>query len=144
LNGDEGVIAEFDFGAEAVLFLRDELLIVRLTEKAIVTTHYSFLRRDASGASLPAPPVILTVAPAAAPRLFPVLIVSSGADPGSTVLVNGAEALGLSNFGQRNIPLIGSFSVGMTIVPVAAPRGKGAIVVEYQGQKSNRFPFTVN
>ncbi|MFC1706139.1 kelch repeat-containing protein [Planctomycetota bacterium] len=91
-----------------------------------------------------APPHILIAFPSSGPAFMPVLIGGSNfADP-SIPTINGVPSISLFNFAVRNIPLLGSISVGSTIVPMAAPMGPGHLQIEHLGLKSNLYPFTVN
>lgn len=58
--------------------------------------------------------------------------------------LEATPSVALFNWGTQNLPLIGSISVGVTLVPPAAPAGPGDVSVEYFGQLSNPFPFTKN
>jgi len=90
------------------------------------------------------PPHILFAIPSSAGSWIPIVLVGSRfADP-SIPYVNGVPSVSLFNFGLRNIPFIGGFTIGTTLVPVAAPSGPGSLQVEYQGYRSNQYPFTKN
>ncbi len=63
---------------------------------------------------------------------------------GTIPYINSMPSMSIFDFSVQNIPLIGSVSVGFTIVPPAAPSGSPAVTVQYSGQRSNPFPFTKN
>ncbi len=89
-------------------------------------------------------PRIFVVLPTAAPAFIPIAIGGSNFAAPTVPYVNGMPSIALFNWSTQNLPLIGSISVGVTIVPPAAIRGAGDVKVEYFGQMSNPFPFTVN
>lgn len=96
------------------------------------------------GVQFNGPPRIFILLPSSGPGFMPVGIGGTNFDRGTVPYINSVPSLAIFNFSVRNIPLLGSISVGFTIVPPAAPSGSGDVMVEYNGQQSNRFPFTVN
>jgi hypothetical protein len=90
------------------------------------------------------PPRIFILLPTAGPSFMPLGIGGSNFDTGTIPYVNGIPSISLFNFSTQSLPLIGSISVGFTIVPPGAPSGPGDVVVEYIQQRSNPFPFTKN
>ncbi|MBM3926608.1 MAG: hypothetical protein FJ320_11645 [SAR202 cluster bacterium] len=96
------------------------------------------------GSNFSGPPRIFTVLPTSAPAFMPIAIGGSNFDVGAIPYVNGVPSISLFNLSTQNLPLIGSISVGFTIVPRAAPGGTGDVVIEYCAQRSNPFPFTKN
>jgi len=96
------------------------------------------------GVQFNGPPRIFILLPSSGPGFMPVGIGGTNFDRGTVPYINSVPSLAIFNFSVRNIPLLGSISVGFTIVPPAAPAGSGDVMVEYNGQQSNRFPFTVN
>lgn len=92
----------------------------------------------------PSAPRLFQVLPTAGPAFMPIAIGGTNFGVGTIPYVNGTPSVRLFNWNCQNIPLIGSISVGFTIVPPAAPSGAGDVVVEYFGQRSNPFPFTKN
>ena len=103
--------------------------------------------RDAAapvGGTGTAAPRIFLLLPSSGPAFMPLGISGTDFDVGAIPYVNGVPSISLFNWSVVNVPLIGSIGVGFTIVPPAAPSGSGDVVVEYQNQRSNPFPFTVN
>lgn len=96
------------------------------------------------GTQFNGPPRIFILLPSSGPGFMPLGIGGTNFDRGTVPYVNSVPSVAIFNFSIRNIPLLGSISVGFTIVPPAAPSGPGDVMVEYNGQQSNRFPFTVN
>ena len=88
-------------------------------------------------------PRIFILLPSSGPAFTPIGIVGANFDRGTTPYINGTPSIMLFTWSVQNIPLIGSLSVGFTIVPPDAPRGTGDVVIEYRGRRSNAFPFTV-
>jgi hypothetical protein len=89
-------------------------------------------------------PRILVVVPSSAAPGTPIAVGGLRFDDGAVPFVNSSPSLSVYGHQMQNIPLIGSISVGFTVVPPAAPAGPGDVRVEYCGQMSNRYPFTVN
>jgi hypothetical protein len=75
---------------------------------------------------------------------MPLAVAASNFASPTVPYINGTPSISLFNWSTQNIPLIGSISIGFTIVPPAAPSGPGDVRVEYFGQRSNAFPFTKN
>ncbi len=90
------------------------------------------------------PPRIFILLPTSGPAFHPPGMGGASFPSGSIPYVNSVPSISLFNWSLQNIPLIGSISVGFTIVPPAAPSVSGDVVVEYQSQRSNPFPFTKN
>lgn len=88
-------------------------------------------------------PTIFVVLPMSGPAFMPIGIGGTNFAQGTIPYVNGTPSIALFNWSCQNLPLIGSIAIGFTIVPPAAPRGPGDIVVEYLGQRSAPFPFSV-
>jgi hypothetical protein len=99
---------------------------------------------SSGGCTFNGPPRIFILLPSSGPSFMPLGIGGTNFDRGTVPYVNSIPSISLFNFSTRNLPLIGSISVGFTIVPPAAPSGPGDVMVEYNGQQSNRFPFTKN
>jgi hypothetical protein len=55
---------------------------------------------------------------------------------------NPVASVSLFNWGIRNIPLIGSISIGFTITPPALQSGPATVEVDYFGMRSNAMSFT--
>jgi hypothetical protein len=98
----------------------------------------------AGGCQFSGPPRIFILLPSSGPSFMPLVVGGSNFDVGTIPYVNSTPSVSIFNFSTRNIPLLGSISVGFTIVPPAAPSGPGDVHVEYFGQRSNPFPFTKN
>jgi hypothetical protein len=143
LIGERGAIASFDYTGFAAYFFQDEVLIIWADEKALHTTSIKVYLLDAAGEILPPAPRLLTVSPASAPRGLPVLLTGTGIGPGAEVFFNGHSNRTVTIIRSNNLPLLDNVTVGLGTVPVSAPRGKGDVMIEYNGQQSNRFPFTV-
>jgi hypothetical protein len=90
------------------------------------------------------PPRIFILLPSSGGAFMPVGIGGTNFDRGTVPFFSEVPSLALFEISERNIPLLGSISVGFTIVPPAAPAGPGDVVIEYNGQRSNLFPFAVN
>ncbi len=95
------------------------------------------------GSGFSGPPRIFIVLPSSGPAFMPVGIGGSNFDVGTIPYFNSVPSISLFNWSTQNLPLIGSVSIGFTIVPLAAPPGNGFVQVQYFGQLSNPFPFTV-
>jgi hypothetical protein len=96
------------------------------------------------GSSFSGAPHILFAVPTSGGSFMPVVITGSRfADP-TIPYINGVPSVSIFNFGFNNIPFIGSFAIGTTLVPTAAPRGAGALQIEHYGLRSNLYPFTKN
>ncbi|GIW70697.1 MAG: hypothetical protein KatS3mg102_0239 [Planctomycetota bacterium] len=93
------------------------------------------------------PPRIWILLPSRAPAFVPVGIGGAHfSNPSTPWFIpvgsgNGVASVTLFNWSVQNIPLIGSVSVGFTIVPPALPVGFATVEVEYLGMRSNAFPF---
>jgi hypothetical protein len=125
-------------------YFRNQVFLLYILDERLHATVFDILRTDHTGNPYYGAPRIFVVLPTSAPAFMPVVISGSGfADP-TVPFINNVPSVSLFNFGTQNIPLIGSISVGVTIVPPAAPLGASAIQIEYLGQKSNPFPFSVN
>jgi hypothetical protein len=96
------------------------------------------------GTQFNGPPRIFILLPSSGPGFMPVGIGGTNFDRGTVPYINSVPSVAIFNFSTRNIPLLGSISVGFTIVPPASKPGPGDVMVEYNGQQSNRFPFTKN
>lgn len=107
-------------------------------------TSTSTSTSTSTGPQYSGPPRIFILLPMSGPGFMPLGIGGTNFDRGTVPYVNSVPSVAIFNFSIRNIPLLGSISVGFTIVPPAAPQGPGDVMVEYNGQQSNRFPFTVN
>lgn len=90
------------------------------------------------------PPRIIMVFPQGGPGFMPLGIGGSNFASPTIPYVNGTPSIALFSWSIQNLPLIGSISVGFTIVPPAAPKGAGDVKVEYLSQRSNPFPFSKN
>lgn len=116
-----------------------------LTE-AQVETVVAEVERNAepgAGEDPTAPPRIYAVLPTSAPSFMPIAIGGTNFGQGAIPFINNTPSISLFGFSTQNLPLIGSISVGVTIVPPSPPPGGGAVQVEWFGQRSNPFPFTV-
>jgi hypothetical protein len=90
------------------------------------------------------PPHILFAIPSSGGSFMPIVITGSRFENPTIPYINGVPSMSLFNFGINNIPLIGSFTIGSTIVPGAAPRVTSSHRFDYYGQRSNLYPFTVH
>jgi hypothetical protein len=99
---------------------------------------------SSGGCTFSGPPRIFILLPSSGPAFMPLGIGGTNFDRGTIPYVNSVPSISLFNFSTRNLPLIGSISVGFTIVPPAARSGTGDVMIEYNGQRSNPFPFTKN
>ncbi|MGH9870336.1 MAG: RHS repeat-associated core domain-containing protein [Candidatus Polarisedimenticolia bacterium] len=97
-----------------------------------------------TGTTFNGPPRIFILLPSSGPSFMPVGTGGTNFGAGTIPYINSVPSVSLFNFSVRNLPLIGSISVGFTIVPPAAYSGPGDVRVEYFGQMSNPFPFTKN
>jgi hypothetical protein len=96
------------------------------------------------GTQFNGPPRIFILLPTSGPSFMPLGIGGTNFDTGTIPYVNNMPSLSLFNFSTRQLPLIGSISVGFTIVPPQAPSGAGFVQLNYFGALSNTFPFTKN
>ncbi len=96
------------------------------------------------GGGTSGPPRIFITLPMSGPAFMPLGVGGTNFNTGMVPYVNGIPSIAIFTFSIQNIPLLGSVAVGMTIVPPAAPMGPGDVVLDYLGQRSNPFPFTVN
>jgi hypothetical protein len=145
LIGDGGrQLGTFDYQALDALFVKDQLLILWTDGNVLRISQFTvtLLTKDGSVAA-PAPKLLLAF-PGEASAGEQIALVGSNFDRGTIPYINSVPSLAMFNLSSRNIPLLGSISVGFTIVPPAAKPGSGDVMVEYNGQQSNRFPFTVN
>jgi hypothetical protein len=88
-------------------------------------------------------PSILIALPNAGPAFLPIAISGVNFGSGAVPYFNSTPSLSLFNFSTQNIPLIGSVSVGFTLVPPAISATSSDLTIEYCGQRSNPFPFEV-
>lgn len=145
LIGDGGrQLGAFDYLALDAHFVKDQLLILWTDGKVLNISQFTItlLAKDGSVA-VPAPKLLFAF-PGEASAGEQVALVGSNFDRGTIPYINSVPSLAIFNLSSRNIPLLGSISVGFSIVPPAAKPGDGDVMVEYNGQQSNRFPFTVN
>lgn len=137
-------VETFDFSALDYAIFKNELLFLTLDNDSLNALVIKVKRTRANGSEYNGPPKIFIILPTSGPAFMPVGIGGMNFDVGTIPFFNNTPSIALFNFGTRNLPLIGSISVGFTIVPPAAPTGPGNVVVEYLGQRSNPFPFTKN
>jgi hypothetical protein len=142
--GGEPSTSSETVGALEAHWFKDELLLVVLHPDALTLRLLTLEATDGNGKACPAPPRLLHAGPSSGPAFIPIAIGGSNFAEGTVPHVSGTPSISIFNWQIQNIPLIGSISVGFTIVPPAAPSGAGDVTVEYLGQRSNAFPFTVN
>lgn len=135
--------AAFEYKALDAVLLDNQLLILWLNEGQLHITHMVVARVDAAGLEVPPAPQILLAERVPKRMGGKIALCMRASGRGTVPYINSVPSLAMFNFSVRNIPLLGSISVGFTIVPPAAPSGSGDIMIEYNGQQSNRFPFTV-
>lgn len=97
---------------------------------------------NGNGGTFNGPPRLWIVLPATAPAFIPVGLGGQNFDAG-TVPYFASTITGppLFNWGLRNIPLIGSVSIGFTLVPSNLPVGTTTVEVDYLGVRSNQMSF---
>ena len=137
-DGDRGFLTErFDAGADGTIEHEGPVEIACGRQGAGAGT---------GGTRFSGPPRILVLLPSSGPSFTPLAAVGTGFDPsrGTIPHINGIPSLSLFDISVRPLPLVGSVSVGMTIVPPQAPAGAGDVTIEHMGQRSNPFPFTKN
>lgn len=88
-------------------------------------------------------PNILVALPSSGPAFLPIAIGGTNFGAGAVPYFNSTPSLSIFNFSTQNIPLIGSVSVGFTLVPPAISATSSDLTIEYCGQQSNSFPFEV-
>lgn len=126
-------------------YFRNQVFLISIQEdNRLHATVLDIKRTDSGGNPYLGPPRIFVVLPTSSPAFMPVVIGGSGFADASVQFTNNVPSVQLFDFSTQNIPLIGSISVGVTIIPPAAPQGAGSVKVEYLGQQSNPFPFSVN
>jgi len=86
------------------------------------------------------PPRIFIVLPSSGGMFMPVGIGGTNFDSGTIPFINGMPSIALFNWSLTSIPLIGSVSIGFTIVPPGAPSGAGYVQVTYYGQVATSSP----
>lgn len=142
------LLAAYGYEALDSVFLENQLLILWAKNKQLRVTLFEVAELGKDGSLLPAAPKIFLALQGVKRRSGAVVAIANDGrtEVGRNTVpyINSVPSVPLYNFGARNIPLLGSISVGFTIVPPAAPPGPGDVMIEYNGQQSNRFPFTVN
>jgi len=88
-------------------------------------------------------PRVLIALPNAGPAFLPIAIGGANFGDGAIPYFNSTPSLSIFNFSTQNIPLIGSVSVGFTLVPPAISATSSDLTIEYCGQQSNSFPFEI-
>jgi hypothetical protein len=144
LDQNDKPVNQFTFKALDVFFFKNEILLVMIQDDRLQLTLLDIQRTRADGSPYFGPPRIFVVLPTSMSGFLPVVIAGSNFDSGAVPFFNGVPSITLFNWSTQNIPLIGSIGIGVTIVPPSAPLGAGNVQVEYFGQKSNPFPFTIN
>lgn len=143
LVGADGTgTADFEYAAVEAVFNRNQLLLFWLDGKNLNIDQFDMQALQKDGTLEARAPRIFLLLPGTAPAGAPIAIVGTAFDRNAIPYINSVPSVPLFNFSQRNIPLLGSISVGFTIVPPKSPSGAGDVMVEYNGQQSNRFPFT--
>lgn len=126
-------------------YFRNEVLLFHLNEDRLHATLLNVKRTYSDGSQCNGPPRIFILLPSSGgPSFMPVGVVGANFDNGAVPFFTGHPSISLYNLNTQNLPLIGPVSVGVTLVPPAAPSGAGDITVEYLGQRSNPFPFSKN
>ncbi|MGI0004562.1 MAG: hypothetical protein ACREAX_04610 [Candidatus Nitrosotenuis sp.] len=141
---DDKVTNQIQFQALDVFFFKNEILFASIQDDRFYLTVINIERTRADGSSFSGPPRIFVVLPTSSPAFTPVVVAGTGFDNGAIPFFGSIPSVPIFNTSIQNIPLIGSISTGVTIVPPAAPAGAGNVRVEYFGQMSNPFPFTKN
>lgn len=95
-----------------------------------------------SGSGSGRPPRILIVIPNSGRPFFPVSITGSDFGNGAVARFNGVPTINVISFNSRALPIIGSVSEIVCLVPPGA--SSGPLTVENNGLISNPFFFTVN
>jgi hypothetical protein len=105
------------------------------------TTNPTFTVSN-QGGSTSGPPTILIVLPNSGPNYCPVSVTGTNFDSQAIVWFGNVPSLAILNFSTKTLPLIGSVSEIVTLVPPNAVSCQ--IFIENPGGlRSNGFPFTV-
>lgn len=137
-------IKEFNFVVLDAFYFKNEALLFHIQDDRLHASLFNIKRTHKDGSQCNGPPRIFILLPTSGPSFMPLGIGGMNFDQGAIPYFNNVPSIALYNFNTQNLPLIGSISVGVTIVPPAAPRAAGDVRVEYFGQMSNPFPFTKN
>ncbi|MBI4173468.1 MAG: hypothetical protein HY519_01995 [Candidatus Aenigmarchaeota archaeon] len=142
----QGNVTQWAFAAPVIdaFYFRNQILLLHTQGDRLHATVLNIARSHADGSACSGPPRIFILLPTSGPAYMPIGIGGTNFGAGAVPYVNGATSSALFNFNTQNLPLIGSLSVGVTLVPPAAPGNGSGVQVEYFSQRSNRFPFTVN
>ncbi len=95
-----------------------------------------------AGSGVPRVPTIFLVLPNAGPNFCPISITGTNFSNNSTVWFGSVPAMTIVSFSTKTLPLIGSVSEIVTLVPPNAVSCQ-LCVENLGGARSNGFPFTV-
>jgi hypothetical protein len=93
--------------------------------------------------SAPSAPRLLHVRPNTARARAPFQVVGRGVGEGDVPFVNGVAAVPLLDVQTQTLPLVGTVTTAVSVVPPGAQRFRGQLEVETSAGRTNAFPFTV-